>query len=196
MRKTVMAGCAVAGLLIFLTAPGTSFSADQKEIGKNNSAMVERGLYLVTAAGCNDCHSPKTMTPKGPAPDEALILSGHPSDEKLTEVPQNIFGPGKWGAITNNNLTAWVGPWGTSYSPNLSPDPETGTGAMSEALFIRILRTGKFMGAGRDILPPMPWYDYAKLTDPDLKAIFAYLKSIKAVRNQVPASVPAPPPPR
>ena len=83
---------------------------------------------------------------------------------------------------------------GTSYAFNLSPDPETGTGAWNEELFIRILRTGKFMGAGRDILPPMPWQEFAKITDADLSsAIFAYLKSLKPVKNQVPSSVPAPP---
>jgi hypothetical protein len=136
------------------------------------------------------------MTPNGPVPDEARLLSGHPTDEKLPAIPPNIIGPDKWGALVNNNLTGWVGPWGISYSSNLSPDPETGTGAWNEELFIRILRTGKFMGAGRDILPPMPWQDYAKLTDADLKAIFAYLKSLKPVKNQVPASVPAPPPQR
>jgi len=146
--------------------------------------------------GCNDCHSPKKMTPHGPAPDEALLLSGHPANEKMPEVPPNIIGPDKWGAITNNNLTGWVGPWGTSYASNLSPDPETGTGAWNEELFIRILRTGKFMGAGRDILPPMPWQEFATITDADLKAIFVYLKSLKPVKNQFPASIPAPPPQR
>ena len=52
------------------------------------------------------------------------------------------------------------------------------------------------MASGRDILPPMPWYYYAKLTDADLKAIFAYLKSIKPVKNQVPDAIPPGPPQR
>jgi len=190
MRKIAIAAC-VIGLVSLLLSPETSLAAEQKE-GSSKKAMIERGQYLVTLGGCNDCHSPKKMTPNGPVPDEARLLSGQPSDEKLPEVPPSIFGPDKWGAIANNHLTGWVGPWGTSYSPNLSPDPETGTGVWNEELFIRILRTGKFMGSGRDILPPMPWYDYAKLTDADLKAIFAYLKSLKPIKNQVPASVPAP----
>ena len=193
MRKIAIAGCAIMGLFSLLLVPEAPFSAEQKaDSGKK--AMIERGQYLVTIGGCNDCHSPKRMTPNGPVPDEARLLSGQPADEKLPEVPPNIFGPDKWGAITNNHLTGWVGPWGTSYTSNLSPDPETGTGVWNEELFIRMLRTGKFMAAGRDILPPMPWYDYAKLTDGDLKAIFAYLKSLKPVRNKVPDSVPAPPP--
>jgi mono/diheme cytochrome c family protein len=192
VSKIVIACCAIIGLFSLFLVPEALFAAGQKA-ADGKKAMIERGLYLVTLGGCNDCHSPKKMTPKGPAPDEALLLSGHPANEKLPEVPPNIIGPDKWGAITNNNLTAWVGPWGTSYASNLSPDPETGTGAWNEDLFFRILRTGKFMGAGRDILPPMPWYDIAKLTDADLKAILAYLKSLKPVRNQVPAAVLAPP---
>ena len=192
MRKTAIAGCVIIGLFSLFLASSVSFAAEQKAAG-GKEAQIERGLYLVTMGGCNDCHSPKKMTPNGPVPDGARLLSGHPADEKLPAIPPNIFGPDKWGAITNNNLTGWVGPWGTSYASNLSPDPETGTGAWNEELFIRILRTGKFMGAGRDILPPMPWQEFAKITDADLKAIFAYLKSLKPVKNQVPASVPAPP---
>jgi len=195
MRKIPIAVCLTIGLFSFFLAPKVSFATEQKAAASKKS-QIERGLYLVTVGGCNDCHSPKKMTPHGPVPDEARLLSGQPVDEKLAEVPPNIFGPDKWGAITNNHLTAWVGPWGTSYGANLSPDPETGTGAWNEELFIRILRTGKFMASGRDILPPMPWYYYAKLTDADLKAIFAYLKSIKPVKNQVPDAIPPGPPQR
>jgi mono/diheme cytochrome c family protein len=194
MRTIAIFGCIIMGLFSLLLMPGSPFAAEQKGTG-DNKAMVERGHYLVTIAGCNDCHTPKKMTPNGPVPDEARLLSGHPADEKLPEVPPNIFGPDKWGAITDNNLTGWVGPWGTSYTSNLTPDMETGTGVWNEKMFIKTLRSGKFMASGRDILPPMPWQEYAKLTDADLKAIFAYLKSLKPVKNQVPASVPAPPPP-
>jgi mono/diheme cytochrome c family protein len=189
MKKIAIAGCALVVLFSLLVA-AASFAAEQK--GGSDKGDGRKGRYLVTLGGCNDCHSPKKMTPKGPAPDGALLLSGHPANEKLPEVPPNIIGPDKWGALTNNNLTAWVGPWGTSFASNLSPDPETGTGAWNDELFIRILRTGKYMGAGRDLLPPMPWYDLAKLNDADLKAILAYLKSLKPVKNQVPAAVIAP----
>jgi hypothetical protein len=195
MRKIVFAGCMIIGLFNLLMAHEAPFAAEQKG-NSGKKAMIERGQYLVTVGGCNDCHSPKRMTPIGPVPDEARLLSGHPAEEKLPEVPSNIFGPEKWGGITNNNLTGWVGLWGTSYTSNLSPDPETGMGAWNEDLFIKIIRTGKYMGGGRDILPPMPWYEYAKLTDADLKAIFAYLKTLKPVKNQVPAAVPAPLPQR
>lgn len=195
MRKLAIAVCVIMGLFVLFLAPESSFAAGKKADG-SKKAMIKRGHYLVTLGGCNDCHTPKKMTPHGPMLDESRLLSGQPADEKLPEVPPNLFGPDKWGALTNINTTAWVGPWGTSFAANLSPDKETGIGAWNEELFIRILRTGKFMASGRNILPPMPWYDLAKLTDGDLKAIFAYLKSIKPVKNQVPDAVLAPPPQR
>jgi hypothetical protein len=55
------------------------------------------------------------------------------------------------------DLTAFVGPWGISYTANLTPDSATGIGAWSEAAFINTIRSGKHLGNGRDILPPMPW---------------------------------------
>ncbi len=193
MIKLVTGGCIIIGMCLIIVISGTTFAADQKAAGVKK-AQIARGLYLVTVGGCNDCHTPKKMTANGPVPDEARLLSGHPADEKLPDVPSNVIGPDKWGVIANNNLTAWVGPWGTSFTSNLSPDSETGIGAWNEELFTRIIRTGKFMGSGRNILPPMPWNEFAKLTDGDLKAIFAYLKSLKSVKNQVPDPVTALPP--
>jgi hypothetical protein len=92
----------------------------------------------------------------------------------------------------NNNLTAWVGPWGISFAANLTPDMVTGSGAWTEEAFIAAMRTGKHLGAGREILPPMPWFNLTNATDEDLSAIFAYLKSIKPIENMVPAPVPPP----
>ena len=87
-------------------------------------------------------------------------------------------------------MTAWAGPWGISYTSNLTPDPETGLGALSEENFIKAMRTGHHFGGGRAILPPMPWIWVGKMTDDDLKAIFAYLKSIPPIRNRAPGPVP------
>jgi hypothetical protein len=151
---------------------------------------VERGKYLVMAGGCGDCHSPKAFTPKGPVPDTTRLLSGYPSNVKLPEIPKGILGPAQWGAITTNDMTAWVGPWGVSFSYNLTPHPATGIGNWNEALFIQSLRTGKFMGTSRDMLPPMPWQETGKMTDDDLKAIFAYLRSLPPIDNEIPAPLP------
>ncbi len=151
---------------------------------------VTRGEYLVNFGGCHDCHSPKMMTEHGPEPDPGKLLSGHQSSSKLPEIPDGVIGPDKWGALTNNDLTAWFGPWGVSFTANLTPDKETGLGSWTAEVFIKAMRTGKHMGVGRDILPPMPWFSLNALSDDDLKAIFAYLQSIKPIHNQVPPPIP------
>lgn len=132
---------------------------------------IRRGEYLVEYAGCNDCHTPKVVTPSGPVPDKTRLLSGHPASARLPPIPSEI-GPdaNQWGAITNNDLTAWGGPWGISFAANLTPDEQTGIGGWTPELFIKTMRTGKHFGVGRPLLPPMPWSDIAVLTDRDLKA--------------------------
>lgn len=153
---------------------------------------VERGKYLVTIMGCNDCHTPWKMGPKGPENDMTRMLSGHPEAVKMPPPPKPS---GPWNSSIAAPFTAFAGPWGVSYAANLTPDQNTGIGIWTEDMFVKALRTGKHMGASRDILPPMPWPGYRHMTDDDLKAIFAYLKSIPPITNHVPDSEPAPPPP-
>lgn len=152
---------------------------------------VERGRYLVTAMACNDCHTPWKLGEKGPEPDMTRMLSGHPQGMKLPPPP--TLPPGPWGFTGALTMTAWAGPWGISYTANLTPDEETGIGAWSEQTFIQAMRTGQHLGSGRQILPPMPWNWLGKMNDEDLKAIFAYLKSIPPIKNQVPDPVPPAP---
>jgi hypothetical protein len=155
-------------------------------------SQVERGKYLVMVGGCNDCHTPKVFTASGPSFDTTKLLSGYQAGTQLPSFPAGVLGPDKWGAATTNDMTAWAGPWGVSFSYNLTPDPKTGIGGWTEEMFIKALRTGKFMGMSRDILPPMPWQTIGQMTDDDLKAIFAYLNSIRPINNPIP--VPQPPP--
>ena len=85
--------------------------------------------------------------------------------------------------------TAFAGPWGTSFTANLTPDDETGLGKWTAETFIATLRTGRHEGKGRPLLPPMPWPMIRTLTDEDLRAVFAYLQSLPPIRNRVPAPV-------
>lgn len=154
-------------------------------------AKVKRGEYLVTASGCNDCHSPKIMTAMGPEPDPKRLLSGHDMNEKLPAVTdKKMIAPGQW-MLFSSGLTAAVGPWGTSFAANLTPD-DTGIGAWDFNQFKKAIREGKSKGLDgtRTLLPPMPWFNIAKLTDDDLEAVFAYLKSIPPVKNSVPNPIP------
>ncbi len=160
-------------------------------------SAVERGNYLVTnVAGCDDCHTPKTFGPQGPVPDMSRRMSGHPHDQKLPAVPAGLIGPTAWGAVTNNDFTAWTGAWGTSFTRNLTPDVATGLGSWTEDMFIQTIRKGKHQGTGRDLLPPMPWQDFAKMSDNDLKAIWAFLQSLPPINNAVPDPIPPAPMPK
>ena len=172
-------------VLVALVQQSMSQTPTAKKAAPAASAQtpVERGKYLVTLAGCNDCHTPKT--PAG-EPDSKRLLTGHPANEKLAAVPAGLLAPNKWGALTNNNLTAWVGGWGVSFAPNLTPDKATGLGSWTPEIFISSLRTGKHRGDGRPILPPMPWPMYKDMTDGDLRAMFAYLQSLPPTNNMAP----------
>jgi mono/diheme cytochrome c family protein len=148
---------------------------------------VARGKYLVTTSGCNDCHTPWKMGPKGPEPDMSRMLSGHPEGMELPPAPKPM---GPWIVAAAATNTAWSGPWGVSYTANLTPDPETGLGKWSQKNFTDTIRTGRHMGRGRPILPPMPIPMYKNFTDADMEAIFTYLQSIPAVTNRVPEPLP------
>jgi hypothetical protein len=83
-------------------------------------------------------------------------------------------------------MTAWSGPWGVTFTRNLTPDDETGIGTWTQQVFIDTIRNGRHMGVGRPLLPPMPADMYAKMSDDDLGALYAYLRSIPAIKNKVP----------
>ncbi|HSD51501.1 MAG TPA: c-type cytochrome [Candidatus Methylomirabilis sp.] len=154
---------------------------------------VERGRYLVTIMGCHDCHTPKVPGPGGaPALDTKRLLSGHPAELPYpTWLPDDLEKRHAL-ALTTPMLTAWAGPWGVSFAANLTPNKETGIAEWSEEAFIRAMRTGKHQGQpnSRDILPPMPWEAFKVATDEDVKAVWAYLRSLPAIKNQVPFPVP------
>src|SRR5436309_2198688 len=97
------------------------------------SATAERGKYLVKSVGCGDCHTPWTMGPQGPMQDTTKMLSGHPAGLVITE-PAKV-GPPWMGAI-DMSFTAFSGPWGVSFTANLTPDSATGLGAWSQATFM------------------------------------------------------------
>ncbi len=148
---------------------------------------AERGHYLVSTMGCNDCHTPMKMGANGPEPDMTRMLSGHPENVPAARPPRL---PDGWMAAANNTFTEWSGPWGISFTANLTPDQNTGLGIWTEDMFVRAMREGKHMGTSRPILPPMPWTALKNLSDDDLKAMFAYLRTIPAISNHVPDPIP------
>lgn len=183
MRWTV--AVAAAGVIAGIGVHAAGAAA-QGSTGKPAASVLARGKYLVTVGGCHDCHTPVKMGANGPEPDMSRMLSGHPADLAMPAAPAPS---GPWIGAVGATMTAWAGPWGVSYTRNLTPDKETGLGAWTEQQFIETLRNGRQQGRGRQLLPPMPWQNYREMTDADLKAVFAYLRSIPAMANKVPEPV-------
>ena len=155
---------AVTASLALLTGMIASLSCtttpEQAPVAMTPAEKLERGEYVTWIAGCNDCHTPGTFFD---APDMNRKLSG--------------------------SELGWVGPWGTSYARNLTPDMETGLGKWSEDDIVKAMRTGQ-RADGSVVLPPMPWPMYAHMTDEDAYAVAAYLKSLPPVSHMVPAALP------
>ena len=174
-----------AGVAIILVAAGTTGSAQQAR-GAGASTPVDRGRYLVTIAGCHDCHSPKVKG--GMTPDPARPLSGRPT---TTALPSTMEGE----VHASLDLTAWTGPWGWSVASNLTPDKATGllSKRYTEAAFVQTMRTGKKPN-GTQMQPPMPVEVYTNLTDEDLKAVWAYLQTLKPINNAVLSGIRIPAP--
>jgi Cytochrome c len=184
----------IAGAALILFIINGCQNQQSSSDAMSHDQMVERGKYLVKSMGCGDCHSPKVMTNMGPVEDTTRLLSGHPANEpalivaladtQLVHTGQKV--------LINGDFTAWIGPWGESFTANLTPDMKTGIGNWDSAAFIRTIRLGKYQGiaSGRDLLPPMPWQEFNNLTDQDLTAIFDYLQTLPAISNQVPPPIP------
>ncbi|RJP77512.1 MAG: diheme cytochrome c-553 [Candidatus Zixiibacteriota bacterium] len=149
--------------------------------------LLTGGALLVTYGGCHDCHSPKVMVQGIPLPDSSQMLSGyHGTRADLPQIPKDVFGPQKWAGMTNDHFTAWAGPWGVTFSRNITPDRQTGIGAWTYEMFQTVMRTGKYPTGDRQLLPPMPWYNVATLPEDQLRALYDYLMSIPPVQNAVP----------
>jgi mono/diheme cytochrome c family protein len=152
-RWTMRAGL-LAAALSSAVALGAVWSWEAQAADRG---QIRRGKYLVTLAGCTDCHTPGYFLGK---PDMARYLGG-------SEVGFEIPGLGVF------------------HGSNLTPDKQTGLGGWSQADIVKALRTG-IRPDGRGLAPIMPWKAYAKLTKSDARAIAAYLKSLPPVKNKVP----------
>lgn len=186
MKSPLVLTALAAVILLLAYCKGQSATRQSQSI--TNDSLLKRGEYLVTIMGCEDCHSPKLFGAQGPYPDPEKRLSGHPAAMPVADY--DTATTKNW-VLFNPFNTAIVGPWGTSFSANLTSH-ETGIGSWTEQQFFKAMRAGKYKGLDntRPILPPMPWPSYKSTSDEDLKAIFAFLKSTKPIDNMVPAPRP------
>jgi mono/diheme cytochrome c family protein len=155
-----------------------AFNSAQETIPADweQTSYVERGNYLVNYLGhCAGCHTP--LAPNGES-DMSLYLSGVPAKYAGTKVgrPQVAGFPGPRGA--------------RFYAANLTPDPETGLGRWSEEQFVRTFKHGVRPDGTKYATSPMEWNIYANMKEEDVRAIYRYLRTIKAIPNKVPANIP------
>jgi mono/diheme cytochrome c family protein len=188
-RVAILSACVpIAVAISGCSQPPPSQPATPAPAAAPAQSPAERGKVLVTVGGCHDCHTPKKIGPGGPEPDMSRALSGHPEDTKVTagfKTPKGSL----YTIHTIDHLTAWSGAWGVSFAANLTPDPDTGW-TLPERMFLSAMKSGAHLGSSRPILPPMPWQMYALLSDDDLKAIYAYLRTLPPIKNQVPNPIP------
>jgi hypothetical protein len=177
--------------LLVIIAAFVLFSCQEKKETKpekfemSQEELIKRGKYLTTVGACHDCHTPKVMTEHGPVIDTTRLLSGHPMNDPIPPIVKTS----DW-ILFDGGLTTFVGPWGLSFSANLTPD-ETGIGNWTFEQFKTALRKGKSKGLenNRPLLPPMPWEMYKNYTDEDMKAVYTFLRSLPPIKNVVPAPV-------
>ncbi|HET9932632.1 MAG TPA: hypothetical protein VFQ35_18140 [Polyangiaceae bacterium] len=202
IATTVLGSCLLASGVLWLSsrvataspnaprvqAPSVAASPPAQDASAKSRA-VALGEHLVLTAGCHDCHTPLKVGDHGPEPDMSRQLSGHPESIKL---PRSPAPSGPWIVSVSATNTAWSGPWGVSFTANLTSDKDTGLGSWSKDMFIQTIRTGRHMGRGRPLLPPMPVPVYNNFSDEELGAIFAYLQTVPAIKNRVPDPLPPP----
>lgn len=173
--------------LTFGAANACRSAADEAPTTTDRAALIARGEHLVATGGCHDCHTPLVMGPEGPTRDLSRALSGHP--EQMVMPPAPALPEGPWLGVVGATQTAYAGPWGTTFTANLTPDPDTGLGRWSLADFVATVRTGRRMGKGRPVLPPMPIEVMQRYSDDELAAMFAYLQSLPPIVNRVPTPI-------
>jgi hypothetical protein len=189
--KTITFLLSVSSVIVFGFSSCTTTSSKPLEYDsiRDSVQLIKRGEYLVNTIGCDDCHSPKKIGVNGPEVDMALRFSGYPAQRPLPPVNEETLKSG-W-ALFGPDLTCSVGPWGASFAANITSDA-TGIGNWTEAQFMKAIREGKSKGldGARPLLPPMPWQNFRKLNDDDIKSIYAYLKTTPPVKNLVPSPIP------
>lgn len=166
LKKTLLATAGMIAVLLATVAVLTAVRVNRKldapypdVHASRDPALIERGRYLVRgAAHCADCHG---------APEQRAAL------EAGQDVP------------LTGGLEFHL-PVGTFRVPNITPDPETGTGRYSDPEIARILRYGVHAD-GRMVLPFMP---FADLSDDDLTAVVSYLRVMPPIRHQVAPHAP------
>jgi cytochrome c553 len=129
-----------------------------KAAAAGDAALIQRGGYLASLGGCGLCHMP--MTEQGPDMTR-MFAGGFTATEKLPD----------------GSTFQWRG-------ANITPDKDTGIGAWTDQQLATAIREG-VRPDGRRLSPIMPYMLYNRLTDDDVKAMAAFLRSLPPIANKV-----------
>lgn len=162
-------------------APEVAYSPERLEIGE---AIVE-------GWNCSFCHTPQIKGPDGkPMPDPKRLMSGHPADDQIPEVPDMVISSSEWMEFLDNlDPTVWATDNLLIFSANLTPNDETGIGTWTEVEFVETIRQGRHRGIERRLNYPMPWRELSEVSDEELLSVYEYLMSLEPVNNKVPPSI-------
>ena len=126
------------------------------------AARLERGRYIVEGpAHCFQCHSEVNWEAPGAQPKAGRKAGGTVFPEKGME---------------------WL------VAPNISPDPETGSGKWTDEQFARAIREG-IGHDGRRLFPMMPYMNFREMSDEDLASVVVYVRSLEPVSNRLPIAM-------
>ena len=176
MKSRHLRFLALGALILVGAACALHSSPETTPADWEQTGYIERGNYLVNYLGhCVGCHTP--LGPDGES-DMNLYLSGVPAKYAGTKVGRS-------------QVAGFPGPRGARvYAKNLTPDPETGLGGWSEEQFVRTFKHGVRPDGSKYSISPMEWDIYANMKEEDVRAMYRYLRTIKAIPNKVPANIP------
>lgn len=167
MRKLIVLSTILFALttIIYLTACNNNSSPEPETNSQDDSLkkVIARGEYLANnVTGCMDCHSKRDFSKySGPIVPGSEGGGGLVFDQKF-------------------------GLPGVLYGKNITPDNETGIGAWTDAEIIRALTQG-ISKNGDTLFPLMPYPHFNRMAKDDMMSIIAYLRTLKPIKNQVPA---------
>lgn len=156
--------------LIKLTQPAEASHPLQEE------DAISRGKYLATISGCTYCHTPDKVEYQNPETMSLEQIMTIAFDGNLAEDEEKLLAGGR---------VFPLGPAGVVYTRNITPDKETGIGTWTDEQIKLAIKTG-VRPDGTVLFPVMPYHVYNQMADQDLEDIIAYMKSVPAVRNEVP----------
>ena len=168
----VLSGCAAAAYplehyeAVYTKAALETPAPDVAQLSQGDAARVARGRYLVEITGCAACHTDGALVGE---PNAARQLAGSHLGVAYTDPFRDSYP-------------------GVAYPPNLTPDPKTGLGNWTDAQIAAAIRKGNSSGVPGHLVV-MSWPLYQHMTDEDVDAIVAYLRSIPAIEHAVPKRV-------